>query len=39
MQKCLTEENNRYGYVYNEAFVVESGLEKDTQDKCLIIFG
>ena len=39
MQKCLTEQNNRYGYVYNEAFVVESGLEKDTQDKCLIIFG
>jgi len=39
MQKCLTEENNRYGYVYNDAFVVESGLEKDAQDKCLVIFG
>ena len=39
MQRCLTEENNRYGYVYNEAFVVESGLDKDAQDKCLIVFG
>ena len=26
MQKCLTEENNRFGYVYSDAFVVESGL-------------
>ena len=39
MQKCLTEENNKYGYVYSDAFAVESGLEKDTQDKCLVIFG
>lgn len=39
MQKFITEENNRYGYVYSEAFVVESGLDKDTHDKCLIILG
>ena len=39
LQKALTEENNRYGYVYNEAFVIESGLDKDKNDKCLIILG
>jgi hypothetical protein len=39
MQKILSEENNRFGYVYSDAFVVESGLEKDAQDKCLIVFG
>ena len=39
MQRTLTEENNRYGYVYSDAFIVESGLEKDHQDKCLVIFG
>lgn len=32
-------ENNRFGFVYQDAFVVESGVDKDTNDKCLIIIG
>lgn len=39
LQKLLVEENNRYGYAYNQAFIIQSGLDKDKNDKCLIILG
>jgi hypothetical protein len=39
LQKALTEENNRYGYVFTDAFVIESGLDKDKHDKSLILIG
>ena len=39
LSRVITEENNRFGYVYADAFVVESGLDKDKDDKSLIIMG
>ena len=39
LHSIITEENNRYGYVFTDAFVVESGLDKDKNDKSLIILG
>lgn len=39
LQTNLREENNRFGFVYQEALVVESGVDKDSNDKCLIIIG
>jgi serine/threonine protein kinase len=39
LQRMLTEENNRYGYVFTDAFVVESGMGKDKNDKSLILIG
>lgn len=39
LHKTLHEENNRYGFVYQDAFVVESGIDKDSNDKCLVLIG
>ncbi len=39
LQKTLTEENNKFGYVYADAFVVESALDKDKNDKALVLIG
>ena len=39
LHSILYEENNRYGYVYQDAYIVESGIDKDSNDKCLIIVG
>lgn len=39
LHAILKEENNRFGYVYQDAYVVESGIDKDSNDKCLIIVG
>lgn len=35
----MREENNKYGFVYQDAFVIESGVDKDVNDKCLVIIG
>lgn len=35
----LREENNRYGFNYQDAYVIESGVDKDVNDKCLVIVG
>lgn len=39
LHAALYEENNQYGFVYQDAFVVESGIDKDSNDKCLVIIG
>jgi len=39
LQKNLKEENNLFGYSYQDAFVIESGIDKDLNDKCLVIVG
>ena len=39
LHAALYEENNQYGFVYQDAFVVESGIDKDSNDKCLVIVG
>lgn len=35
----IREENNRYGYNYQDAFIIQSGVDKDINDKCLVIIG
>ena len=39
LHAALVEENNKYGFVYQDAFVIESGIDKDLNDKCLVIIG
>jgi hypothetical protein len=39
LQKNLKEENCRFAWGFKEAFVVESGVDKDSNDKCLVIIG
>ncbi len=39
LQRILKEENNRFVYSYRDAFVIESGIDKDQNDKCLVIIG
>jgi len=39
LQKTLKEENSRFGYGFRDAFVIESGIDKDQNDKCLVIVG
>lgn len=39
LHSIIREQNNKYGYVYQDAFVIESGIDKDSNDKCLVIIG
>ncbi len=39
LQRLIKEENNRFIYGYRDAFVIESGIDKDQNDKCLVIVG
>lgn len=39
LQKLLREENNRFLYSYRDVFVIESGIDKDQNDKCLVLVG
>lgn len=37
LHKNVTEENNKFGFTYQDTFVIESGIDKDSNDKCLAI--
>lgn len=39
LQRLLKEENNQFVYGYRDAFVIESGIDKDHNDKCLVLVG
>lgn len=39
LQKMLREENNRFVFSYRDVFVIESGIDKDQNDKCLVLVG
>lgn len=39
LQNNLKQQNSRFAYIFKEGFVVESGVDKDTNDKCLVIIG
>lgn len=39
LQRSLKEENSRFGYGFRDAYIIESGTDKDHNDKCLVILG